>query len=352
MDWPQVSMLRSVKASGSQFQYDHATVGFDQIIAGIRSSKYAQRVQRFRDGDADAKIRLPAFTPSMQLTSEAHARTTEAPHHHTGIIGLDFDHVDNSTGALVDTLRDMNSICGIFVSPSGEGVKAFFRVHPIPNNAKEHGQAFEQIADKVNTTLRSTWADYDPQWLDKSGRDVSRACFMSWDPNAWITNSWEHTQPISWRMRSTNSIDEPAIAAKNGGYADYDPRWIALGEADLDRNLPGWLQQLKTSQPGSRHDTYIRKVLIPVFRRLVVPYSTAETEADLEYWRDKTKRIMGDVRASVDALFPNDPQRVQFELRQASGVFDAVRAGRYGGAFRPNRSQLRMLDHERSGQSR
>lgn len=63
----------------------------------------------------------------------------------------------------------------LFRSPSGDGLKWII---PIDTSQTTHGNYFVAVANYILQT-------YDVA-VDKSGRDISRACFLPHDPQAFI----------------------------------------------------------------------------------------------------------------------------------------------------------------------
>ena len=63
----------------------------------------------------------------------------------------------------------------LFVSPSGEGLKWII---PIDISETTHGNFFSAVANYIQQT-------YGVE-VDKSGKDISRACFLPYDPQAFI----------------------------------------------------------------------------------------------------------------------------------------------------------------------
>jgi len=103
-------------------------------------------------------------------------RNDNALINHSGLLCVDFDHLQN-----VDLLR--NQLLQdeyfetqlLFVSPSGDGLKWIIS---IDTNQTSHGNYFVAVANYILQT-------YDVE-VDKSGRDISRACFLPHDPQAFI----------------------------------------------------------------------------------------------------------------------------------------------------------------------
>ena len=95
---------------------------------------------------------------------------------YSGFICVDLDHVqdlDKTKQLLLDDKEIVTAL--LFVSPSGKGLKWIVLT---PLDRGSHGYCFNAIAKYLHTT-------YGIQ-MDLSGRDTARACFLSYDPEAFI----------------------------------------------------------------------------------------------------------------------------------------------------------------------
>jgi len=103
-------------------------------------------------------------------------RNDKALVNHSCLLCVDFDHLQN-----VDLLR--NQLLQdeyfetqlLFVSPSGDGLKWIISIDAAKTS---HGEFFAAVANYILQTYKVE--------VDKSGRDISRACFLAYDPNAFI----------------------------------------------------------------------------------------------------------------------------------------------------------------------
>ena len=95
---------------------------------------------------------------------------------HSGLMTVDFDHLPNlekvRQSLLVDEYFDTQLL---FVSPSGDGLKWII---PIDTTTTPHSEYFTAVANYILQTYGIE--------VDKSGRDISRACFLPHDPQAYI----------------------------------------------------------------------------------------------------------------------------------------------------------------------
>lgn len=103
-------------------------------------------------------------------------RNDKALVNRSDLLCVDFDHLQN-----VDLLR--NQLLQdeyfetqlLFVSPSGDGLKWIISIDAAKTS---HGEFFVAVANYILQTYKVA--------VDKSGRDISRACFLAYDPNAFI----------------------------------------------------------------------------------------------------------------------------------------------------------------------
>ena len=95
---------------------------------------------------------------------------------HSGLICLDFDHLANVQMTFEKLLKDKYFETQLlFRSPSGDGLKWIISINiaELP-----HQEYFKAISNYIRT-------EYSIE-VDKSGRDISRACFLPHDPDAFI----------------------------------------------------------------------------------------------------------------------------------------------------------------------
>ncbi len=95
---------------------------------------------------------------------------------HSGLITVDFDHIDNvpelKAMLLVDEYFETELL---FVSPSGDGLKW---VIPIDLTKAKQQDFFKAVANYIRHTYQLE--------VDQSGKDVSRACFLPQDAAPFI----------------------------------------------------------------------------------------------------------------------------------------------------------------------
>lgn len=89
---------------------------------------------------------------------------------------LDFDDIVDLKEKKV-SLSSLKYVLAVFVSPSGNGLKAIVKI-PLVKTDKEYKEYYSAIAKKFPN-------------LDESGKDISRACFFSYDKDIYINYDCE-----------------------------------------------------------------------------------------------------------------------------------------------------------------
>lgn len=95
---------------------------------------------------------------------------------HSSLITIDFDHLDNLQQVREQLLQDAYFETEmLFTSPSGDGLKWIIQ---IDLSMVTHQVYFKAISNYLHQTYNLE--------VDQSGKDVSRACFLSYDPDAFL----------------------------------------------------------------------------------------------------------------------------------------------------------------------
>ena len=181
----EVTLVKNEKAFAFSFfkapiknTIPHKTVSLVQVYNAITGEYYKQHTEKLRsitDVVQARKYKAANFdycTFSGVFTS----RNDKSLVTHSELMCIDFDHVQNTDtlrqALLADEYFDTQLL---FVSPSGDGLKWIIE---IDTRKAPHGEYFASVANYILQT-------YSVE-VDKSGKDISRACFLPFDPNAFI----------------------------------------------------------------------------------------------------------------------------------------------------------------------
>lgn len=119
-------------------------------------------------------------------------RNDQALVQHSGLLTIDFDHIPDLGELKLALIADPCLETGLmFISPSGDGLKW---VIPIDLNECSHQEWFRAVESYIRATYRLE--------IDKSGKDISRACFLPYDPEAYLNPLYQ--VPASSTTKSRN----------------------------------------------------------------------------------------------------------------------------------------------------
>lgn len=156
----------------------HKAVNLLQTYNAIKGNYYKDRTQKLRaiSDIAQARKYKAANFDYCTFSGTFTTRNDKALIKHSGLLCIDFDHLQNlqdlKSRLLTDEYFDTQLL---FVSPSGDGLKWII---PIDTAQTTHNDYFKAVSSYVQHA-------YGVE-IDKSGRDVSRACFLPYDPQAYI----------------------------------------------------------------------------------------------------------------------------------------------------------------------
>ncbi len=159
------------------------SVTLAQTIKTIRSDKYKDQVELIRklkqDGDQnykEEKKKLPAVTFSGTFEK----RLAGSIISYSGLLCIDIDNVgEGDLQSLRGKLITDKYVLSCFTSPSGDGLKLLLYC---PECVAENHQSFYFTAEKY---FRET---YNIE-IDRACKDVSRLCYVSWDPDAFLAET-------------------------------------------------------------------------------------------------------------------------------------------------------------------
>ncbi|MDB4919828.1 BT4734/BF3469 family protein [Mucilaginibacter sp.] len=164
--------LISYYTNGITNKIPDTSLNLDAAIGMIRGGEFQDAIELLRqttDKPARENIKkgLAYFTFSGTFSTRGVSGLVE----HSGYLCLDFDDVEDLFRRM-GLVQQSKYACACFLSPSGKGFKLIIKINP-----KYHAESFLALD-------RHFWAI--GLEVDKSGKDVSRACFVSYDPDAYF----------------------------------------------------------------------------------------------------------------------------------------------------------------------
>ncbi|GGC89219.1 hypothetical protein GCM10011508_15640 [Flavobacterium lutivivi] len=161
---------------------EHKTIA--TILEEIKTGKHKPGIIYLRKSLAEkkeeaynkAKKSLPAFTPSGKFVG---GRKLEFLTEYSKFIILDIDKLstnDLQKSKSIAAQSEFTYAC--FISPSGNGLKILVK---IDTPKTEHKETFLKVQAHYESILKLE--------IDKSGKDLTRLCFYSWDENLYLNEN-------------------------------------------------------------------------------------------------------------------------------------------------------------------
>lgn len=164
---------RSCKATKGE------NVSFESLLTRIKNGDFKSEVEKLRS--LKTKEEKQKFKSNMAAFTVF--GTCNGPHKnecfdtHNGVIGLDYDNCVDAK-SLKKLLINIDSTIAAFISPSGNGVKAFVKTDTTIEN---HDLAFQQVKSYYDDTVQVA--------SDESVKELARLCIMSYDPELYFNQS-------------------------------------------------------------------------------------------------------------------------------------------------------------------
>jgi predicted P-loop ATPase len=172
------------------------------VIIEIKNGTYKNQIEEIRTliitGEVEKastlKKNLLAFTPSATFKG---GRKIEFIENYNQIIVLDFDNISKENYELVfDKIKDCEYTYCCFRSPSGNGIKVLCSVKSKVNN---HKIAFHQLSEYYENLTEVK--------IDPSGKDVTRLCYISFDPETFYNENSSPFEILFAELKNDNEIE-------------------------------------------------------------------------------------------------------------------------------------------------
>lgn len=197
------------------------TKDFLKILDDIKTGVYRHAITYLRKSLADnkteaaerAKKSLPAFTPSATFKD---GRKMEYLTKYNPLVVLDIDKITpEKMSESKKKLQEDQFVFSFFTSPSGNGLKVFIKIDGTKENHKDNFIKTQEYFEKL--------LDLE---IDKSGKDITRLCFFSYDPEIYVNEASivfnshsEQSEGISSEASEASSTPLPASSSYEVIYA-------------------------------------------------------------------------------------------------------------------------------------
>jgi hypothetical protein len=193
MSAPIVSMVEDATSTKTR------DVNTETIIKAVRGGRWREPVEMIRrkfrrvmaenGGDRTAAKKAvdpdKKQLPGIMFSGRFSRRTKNALLEHSGLICADLDGLNERIAEVRKNLLHSVHLFALFCSPTGDGLKAIFRVAA---DSDKHPASYRAVEEHVMqlTGIR----------IDEGCKDVARLCFVSFDPDAYLNIDAIELPPI------------------------------------------------------------------------------------------------------------------------------------------------------------
>ncbi|MDN3605856.1 VapE domain-containing protein [Kaistella yonginensis] len=216
-----------------------------KILDDIKTGVYINPITYLRKSLADnkmeaaerAKKSLPAFTPSATFKG---GRKMEFLTKYNPLVVLDIDKLPKEKlKECRKTLLEEPLVFASFLSPSGNGIKILVQIETEKENHKETFLALQKHFEELLQVE-----------IDKSGKDITRLCFVSFDPELFLNENSTIFTTAPKQSSTVSNHNHPSSSIKHQTPITYDAvyehtvRFTEKKELFMDGNRNNFVFQL------------------------------------------------------------------------------------------------------------
>ena len=225
-----ITIFKDIKQTSQPF-YRNINLVLKRIQDGASKDIVKKiRAEKDKSNRNILKQKLPAICFSGTFTK----RSDKAIKEHSGLICLDFDGYKNDKELLQEKERLSKNkyIYAVFISPSGNGLKALVKIPPISENHKSYFLSLQKYLDS--------------EYFDKTSKNISRVCYESYDPLIHI-----NAQSSLW-----DRIEEQEYTEVNK-YVDIPTIPVTDENKIVDILIKWWTKKYPMNEGERNNNTYV-----------------------------------------------------------------------------------------------
>lgn len=244
-------------------------ITIEHALNRIKNGNSKKRVAEVREAiDKEKADAIKKWLPSICFSGLFNgSRKDENLVEHSGYMILDFDHLDD-----IQYYKNMvfkhDWVRAVFTSPSGTGIKALVRIA----DGSKHQQHFDALMEIF-------------PMLDKSGRNVSRVCFESYDPELIERES----VGVFTKVKETKYVKED----------------VKLDDYDTFSKIMVWLSNKGASFSKGERNAYIFK-LASACCRMGINQSRAESFIEREILSGNSDFTKNEAMTAINSAYKSN----------------------------------------------
>ena len=204
-----------------------------EILKRIKDGNSKEIIQKIRETkNGEEYNQLKKRLPSVCFSGRFSKRESSALLEHSGLICLDVDEIKPEDLDKIKSIIELSKYTfSCFISPGGHGFKLLVKISASPAYHKPHYLALEKYFNQKFAVFKSSkknekeykgkkskidpnQGDYLRVCLDKSGKDVNRVCYESWDENIFYNEDSEEFTDIIDHVEYQKEVDDYDVIIK------------------------------------------------------------------------------------------------------------------------------------------
>lgn len=196
------------------------------VVEAVRSGRWRETIERIRAeyqlAGKEAIDGLKKRLPGVLVSGKFERRCAVGLVAHSGLLCADLDCLGARLADLRQQLAKDPHVWALFLSPTGTGLKVWFRV---PADAALHAASFASVQHRCREL-------YDVE-IDVACKDVARLCFVSYDPEAFLNRDAAELALVESRKQWKAA---PSVLPANGTLPPSVDRLLGSGAQSGERN--------------------------------------------------------------------------------------------------------------------
>lgn len=158
-----------------------AIVKLESVIKAIKNGKWKKQIELIRNQpNKKERDRLKRNLPGILFGGEFSSRRIDGFKRPSGVVTIDFDGLPESEIVdITEKLKSLPYVLSVFRSPSNKGVKALIRAN------FDTYEDYKSVFCAIDSELGKM------ESFDMQNSDISRACFVSYDPQLYYNPNAE-----------------------------------------------------------------------------------------------------------------------------------------------------------------
>lgn len=218
--WESKNITYCIGATGMKCKTTTIAEAFNEI----KNEKFAKKIEAIRNNKNGQKASIKKQLKAYIFSGVFECRKINGLSEYSEFCVLDFDHVkdlENSKNLIFDD----DYIFATWISPGGEGIKALVSFDysnlKMPTNSEELGIIHKDSYCKFQQYFTTK---YPSLVLDSSGKDISRICFTSSDPNLLEKSEVKKFVIKCSTPRELNNIEKKVKIKDNSTFLTFDEK--------------------------------------------------------------------------------------------------------------------------------